>query len=1597
MERIGQSTTAGVMEWTPAPDPPSPASPGGSELSWEGGGGGEEDDFQSQMDERGIIGLEETQGEELMLGSGEELGPDEDKFASSLYFEKESQGEGQEWGLSEEEEQGFGNEDEWDEEQEQSEMWDTGTPEPHEGPPMTMQDLTFNLSELLDSDLAEDDTNTPPQFESQYTEGQDSAVLQEDEELHRVEGEGGANRVTQKRNWTPSQRDSQLDMIEDELPASEWEEFQNCPASQVRAMMSGSRPGCSSSEYRTASNGVEWPDGESMKLDLLGEETGDHLTPTPSPRRNQLQDVQKSPPSSHSVGTSELKLGHRNNSEFEPDLTLQTNSHGESKHSIEESHESSDATFSEAELRESLSRSSPSRPNHHRSQTNRSSKPDLHAGGETVGHPQAFKVKGGAQKDVHKTSGCTRHSISHTSPPSPPPAPHTVPQISPPSHLLRLSLEDLTDFPGIQEERFPEASCAESLPDSSVCHPRPTPSPRRNTRDSQERPQHLSAARSETELRRSPSSPNRTHHRRSERRSPDPAHRRTSPADHTDVRRGKLTHPFPDFSKVQPRVHFPKKVYKPPKSTCTVRRMGTSPEPPMVFKSPAEIVREVLLSSGEDPEKPAGPGQDGPRRPLNRTVPEDFRDPQQATTLMQQLQEDYKRLLTKYAAAENTIDRMRLEAKVELNSDPPKPSHVIQSGFVKEGSKVMTLTFPQAQRAKLDAPQQTLRRSNSGRPSSVDSASSRQRGLRAIEQLATALHFQVHRFHLQLDTFEELLRQGQLKAHEQMKGLCELAQGQEALERAYLAARDEHKFLQQGGSRLPPFDPNRDLEGQIFQSGMRLDELKEWVEQTQQAPPMSEPQPPPHPISLSPREGDALPRPQGPVCVGDQMAVRVEVSSVSGASEGEMEEEEEEALPSLLLRPLHQKRQCVERDFSNLMGHYQSLKELPQALDVVPGYSRPITPDPDATLPPGDDGMESRQRWRRDSEQDQSSPSQQKPAPTPEPSPGPFGESQSGSLVEIPLERCSSYPGAQDVSSPSRASGSRRSGSGSLCSLGEGTATATTTLNKSAFKAQSRSARAPSQDGLLSPETDSGFVGSESSRLTPAVRSPLQQGEKARTMPLAETEEAESSETVTDSGRPPQRPPSLGHASRGSVGSAGAARGTPTAPQRRGGGGGERRPAPTPSSSSSPQRWAREPLEAWASSGGSGTHSLSGQEDKEQNLQYYRQSANQQPVYQRNSSLSAPYRHGDHLKAQSSAPLTNQCEALQSLQVEVSRLKECLEGTLCGPLSPSSEPSYPHSPAAHSTPYRAPKRSSRREGGVERSRAVEEEVVVKREERRTQRAILRPRSTSTPRPRPDTTDDSEHVQSEPKHHSLRSTPGPKASHRRSGPERSATREGRGHTCQPLRQSAVAEDVVDANQRRNVGTVCHGCASKLSASPGTAHAAGLEMRGSGKRPGRSAPQCSPRHGASEPRRSTAVQTDHQTDRDPGPSSRQPRSESFPHREAGRMFLAPPPAAVLGNVPLVQCVPVYQPMFYYPGPMMKSAPMPYVSVGTEQPSQAKTYRSRERERERERGQSLGSSLDRAIIAAANMKSSSKRMVRNLNTSLQHQRALSQSCLY
>lgn len=96
--------------------------------------------------------------------------------------------------------------------------------------------------------------------------------------------------------------------------------------------------------------------------------------------------------------------------------------------------------------------------------------------------------------------------------------------------------------------------------------------------------------------------------------------------------RGRLNYPLPDFSKVGPRVRFPKdEKYRPPKSRGHTRQQG--PTKPLIFKSPAEIVRDVLLSSSETClAKDSSPAHSTTR------VPQEFQTPEQATELVHQLQ-----------------------------------------------------------------------------------------------------------------------------------------------------------------------------------------------------------------------------------------------------------------------------------------------------------------------------------------------------------------------------------------------------------------------------------------------------------------------------------------------------------------------------------------------------------------------------------------------------------------------------------------------------------------------------------------------------------------------------------------------------------------------------------------------------------------------------------------------------------------------------------------------------------------------------------------------------------------------------------------------
>ncbi|XP_073872829.1 microtubule organization protein AKNA isoform X4 [Macaca fascicularis] len=425
--------------------------------------------------------------------------------------------------------------------------------------------------------------------------------------------------------------------------------------------------------------------------------------------------------------------------------------------------------------------------------------------------------------------------------------------------------------------------------------------------------------------------------------------------------RGQLNYPLPDFSKVGPRVRFPKdESYRPPKSRSHNRK-PQAPARPFIFKSPAEIVQEVLLSSGE-----AALAKDTPpAHPITR-VPQEFQTPEQATELVHQLQEDYHRLLTKYAEAENTIDQLRLGAKVNLFSDPPQPSHSIHTGMVPQGTKVLSFTIPQPRSAEwwLGPAEDPQASAASGWPSargdlSPSSLTSmptlgwlpENRGISEDQSSAEqtqALASQAKQFLAKVESFERLIQAGRLMPQDQLKGFQQLKAAHAALEEEYLkACREQHPAQPLAGSKGTPgrFDPGRELEAEIYRLGSCLEELKEHIDQTQQ-----EPEPPgsdsaldstpalpclhqpthlPAPSRQAPMPAikTSCPEPATTTAAASAgprpLHINVEVSSGNSKVEDR---------PQDPLARLRHKELQMEQVYHGLMERYLSVKSLPEAM-----------------------------------------------------------------------------------------------------------------------------------------------------------------------------------------------------------------------------------------------------------------------------------------------------------------------------------------------------------------------------------------------------------------------------------------------------------------------------------------------------------------------------------------------------------------------------------------------------------------------------------------------------------------------------------------
>ncbi|XP_063288766.1 microtubule organization protein AKNA isoform X2 [Pelobates fuscus] len=402
--------------------------------------------------------------------------------------------------------------------------------------------------------------------------------------------------------------------------------------------------------------------------------------------------------------------------------------------------------------------------------------------------------------------------------------------------------------------------------------------------------------------------------------------------------RGQLNYPLPDFSKVGPRVKFPRdnESYRPPPS----RKLDTPKKvTPVIFKSPAEIVREVLQSSTDTPiQEPIVP----------RTVPQEFQTPKQATELVHQLQEDYNKLLTKYAEAENTIDRLRLGAKINLYSDPPKPSHSVQMGTVLHGSKIMEFTIPQVHKATFDS----ISGEDGITPESPDFPAPTSPPLPEMLSTCTSpvntpmdtpstLSSNIELLQQELDHFEKLLNDGRLTPGEQQQALLELRGSLEVLEQQYLNAQGQYRQWQQDpSSGYPPeeLDPNRVLETAIFELGVHLDDLQDKVQDL--SVPKRSPEldirsdgttfndplhAAPVPSAVTPIPALLTPYPETPPPT--QPPGHTETDQV-------LEKKKKTDLAEDLPQPLRHKQMQVEKEYDSLLSTYNNFKTLPDALGL---------------------------------------------------------------------------------------------------------------------------------------------------------------------------------------------------------------------------------------------------------------------------------------------------------------------------------------------------------------------------------------------------------------------------------------------------------------------------------------------------------------------------------------------------------------------------------------------------------------------------------------------------------------------------------------
>ncbi|NWY35559.1 AKNA factor, partial [Pheucticus melanocephalus] len=342
-------------------------------------------------------------------------------------------------------------------------------------------------------------------------------------------------------------------------------------------------------------------------------------------------------------------------------------------------------------------------------------------------------------------------------------------------------------------------------------------------------------------------------------------------------------------------------------------------------------------------------------------------------------------------------------------------------------------------------------------------------------RLTRALAGQSRRLQAQVESFESWVRAGTPTASEQLQRMRMLKDAQDALEREYLRGRQQLPAASGG------FDPDRTVEGEIYRLGLRLEGLREWLEPggRRQSLPQPLPQPPPQPRCP----------PAPPALVEDP-------GGTAGDSEG---------VAGGLPWPLWHKQRQVEEDFGDLLEQYKHFKSLPASLSLERLSLAGSQSQEEVDAPMAGDGGPSKVPCRTRSLEEE---------PILEPLPLHFPQRRAATLpprgppnLEETLGHPSPAPAEEPPASAKPPLGVPGPPRVSLSLGGTGSsATHHGPRKVSPWGCGSLPESPPEPPGLLgtdpavpvplqeqrivSPETDSGFVGSEASRVSPPVHTP---------------------------------------------------------------------------------------------------------------------------------------------------------------------------------------------------------------------------------------------------------------------------------------------------------------------------------------------------------------------------------------------------------------------------------------------------------------------------------------------------------------------------